>query len=196
MRKPRQVCVFRLPIDFMTALLTLLLLAAGPDAGAAGSLKIEGDLIKNGSLSVSELAELGAVTLEWVDGRAKTCTPPAKPTEAGCTHTITGVRLDRVLLRQGFTEGPMGPQVHPKQKHQGLRGAVIASAADGFEAVFSVGEVLETLGATNALLVWEMDGKPLPADLGPLRMLVLTDKGGSRSIHQVTGLRVIDLKHR
>lgn len=180
----------------MTALLTVLLLAAAPDAGTPVSLKVEGDLIKNASLSVNELAELGTVTVDWLDGRAKTCTAPAKSTEAGCTHTVTGVRLDRVLLRLGFTEGPVGPQANPKQKHQGLRGAVIAMAADGFEAVFSVGELLETLGATNALLVWEMDGKPLPAALGPLRILVLTDKGGSRSIHQVTGLKVIDLKQR
>jgi DMSO/TMAO reductase YedYZ molybdopterin-dependent catalytic subunit len=88
----------------------------------------------------------------------------------------------------------MGSQANPKQKHQGLRGAVVASAADGFEAVFSVGELLETLGATNALVVWEMDAKPLPTGLGPFRILVLTDKGGARSIHQLTGLRVVDLK--
>ncbi len=32
------------------------------------------------------------------------------------------------------------------------------------------------------------------AGLGPFRILVLTDKGSSRSIHQVTGLRVVDVE--
>jgi DMSO/TMAO reductase YedYZ molybdopterin-dependent catalytic subunit len=185
----------------MTALLAALLLAATPDAGAPLTLKVEGDLIKNASLSLKELTELGAVTVDWTDRHAKdpaaaACAATAQKSDAGCGHKVTGVRLDRVLLRLGFSEGPTGPQANPKQKHQGLRGVVIASAADGFEAVFSVGELLETLGATNALVVWEMDGQPLPAGLGPFRILVLTDKGASRSIHQVTGLRVLDLKSK
>ncbi len=179
----------------MTALLAVFMLAAAPDAGVPLTLKVEGELIKSASLTVEELRELGAVTVDWVDTRAAAeCAAPAQKSDAGCGHQVTGVRLDRMLLRLGFSEGPIGPQANPKQKHQGLRSVVIASAADGFEAVFSVGELLETLGATNALLVWEMDGKPLPARLGPFRILVLTDKGASRSIHQVTRLRVVDLK--
>lgn len=186
----------------MTALLAALLLTAAPDAGALLTLRVDGDLIKPGALSIKELVQLGAVTVDWTDTHAAhaknpeaaACGAPAQKNDQGCGHKVTGVRLDRVLLRLGFSEGPMGPQANPKQKHQGLRGAVIASAADGFEAVFSVGELLETLGATNALIVWEMDGKPLPLGLGPFRILVLTDKGASRSIHQLTGLRVIDLK--
>ena len=188
----------------MTALFAVLLLAAAPDASSSLSLKVEGALIKNGSLSIQELAELGAVTIDWTDPHAAQaknpaaagCVAPSQKSDAGCGHKVTGVRLDRVLLRLGFSEGPMGPQANPKQKHQGLRGAVIASAADGFEAVFSIGELLETLGATNALVVWDMDGQPLPAALGPFRILVLTDKGASRSIHQVTGLRVVDLRSK
>lgn len=60
-------------------------------------------------------------------------------------------------------------------------------------AVFSVGELLGTLGATNAVLIWEMDGKPLPAEFAPFRLVVSTDKAGSRSIYQLTKLHVQDL---
>ena len=59
-----------------------------------------------------------------------------------------------------------------------------------------MGELLETLGATNAVLVWEMDGKPLPAPVGPFRLVVTTDKGGARSLHQLSSLRVVNLKAR
>jgi DMSO/TMAO reductase YedYZ molybdopterin-dependent catalytic subunit len=162
----------------MIALL-LLSLAAVPDAGVA-SLQLEGDLVTPTTLTVKALAALPTVPVEWNDKSGH--------------HTGTGVRLDTVLLQNGFSEGPMGPKVNPKVKHQGLRAVVIASAPDGYEAVFSVGELLLTLGATNAVVVWEMDGQPLPREVGPFRLVVSTDKGSSRSIHQVAKLRVVDLK--
>jgi DMSO/TMAO reductase YedYZ molybdopterin-dependent catalytic subunit len=182
----------------MTALLLALLLRAAP--APAPTLDVKGPLIKPASVTLKELAAFGSTTTEWADPRlanaksAAGCGAPAKQTEAGCVHQVTGVRLDRLLLGLGFSEGPTGPQADPKQKHQGLRAAVVASARDGFEAVFSVGELLETLGTTTALVVWEQDGKALPDALGPLRILVLSDKGGARSLRQLTSLRVVDLK--
>lgn len=184
----------------MTLLLALTLLAAAPDAGkthdpacgsagaprpsttgaAPSSLTVTGDLVKNATLSLKELQELGAITIPFTD-------------KAG-PHQVTGIRLDHVLLRLSFSEGPMGPQIDPRVKHQGLRGVVIATAQDGFVAVFSVGELLETLGATQALLAWSMDGKPLAPDVGPLRLVVPSDKGGSRSLHQLASLKVVSVR--
>lgn len=159
----------------MTALLAFVLLAAP-------TLQIEGDLVKPAAFTQAELTKLGSVSVEWKDKKGE--------------HTGAGVRLDKVLLAAGFTEGASGPKVDPKVKHEGLRAAVIALAPDGFKAVFSVGELLETLGATSAYVVWEMDGKALPADLGPFRLIVTSDKGSSRSIYQLATVRVIDLKAR
>lgn len=164
-------------------LLTLLaILASNTEAGSAAVVRLDGDLIKPATLSVKDLVSLAVTPIEWKDKTG--------------SHSGSGVRLDQVLLKFGFEEGATGPQVNPKVKHQGLRAAVVASAADGFEAVFSVGELLETLGATTAWLVWEMDGKPLPAELGSFRLIVSSDKGSSRSLHQLTRLRVVDLKAR
>lgn len=153
-----------------------LFLAASP----VSSVRVEGDLIKPAALTVEDLKAMGPITVDWSD-------------KSGA-HRMTGVRLDVVLLKLGFTEGPTGPAAKPKQKHEGLRAIVIASAGDGFEAVFSLGELLETLGATTALLAWEQDGKPLPAAQGPFRLVVPTDKKGSRSLYQLTSLRVTDVK--
>jgi hypothetical protein len=61
------------------------------------------------------------------------------------------VPLDRVLSRFGF-----------------------------FQAVFSCAEVFGSMGATRAMVVWKVDGKPLPEDRGPLRLVVVTDKEPSR----------------
>jgi len=159
----------------MTLWLSLML-------AAAPALQVEGDLVKPVAFSQEELVKLGSVNIEWKDKKGE--------------HKGSGVRLDKVLLAAGFNEGASGPKVDPKVKHEGLRSTVIALAPDGFKAVFSMGELLETLGATSAFVVWEMDGKPLPADVGPFRLIVTSDKGSSRSIYQLATLRVIDLKAR
>lgn len=160
-------------------MLTLLLCAV---LAGAPELKLEGDFVKPTTFTVDALTKLGAGAVEWKDKKGP--------------HTGVGVRLDKVLLAGGFSEGASGPAVDPKVKHEGLRSAVIATAGDGFRAVFSMGELLETLGATTAFLVWEQDGKPLPTEVGPFRLVVTSDKGSSRSIHQLTTLKVVDLRTR
>lgn len=162
--------------------LLCLLLSATPDAGVAVTLNVEGALVRPAALTVSELEAIGTASVEFKDKKG--------------AHTGVGVRLDKLLLHLGFSEGQSGPKVDPKQKHAGLRSVVIATARDGFEAVFSVGELLETLGSTQAMIVWQMDGKPLPENVGPFRIVVATDKLPSRSIYQVKSLKVVDLSSR
>lgn len=182
----------------MRHLLAVFLLSSTAAMASPDGLRVEGDWIKGRVLTRADLERLGTKMFEWVDtsnaGRTpEACAAPAQPTEKGCVHVVKGVRLERVLIQLGFSEGPGGAQVQAKDKHRGLRSAVLASAADGFEAVFSMGEILDTLGATTALVVWEMDGRPLPSNVGPLRILVTSDAVGSRSLRQLTTLRVIDL---
>ena len=71
---------------------------------------------------------------------------------------------------------------------------VVASASDGYQAVLSCAEVFESMGPTRAMVVWKVDGKPLPQDRGPLRLVVLTDKEPSRSIFGLRKLDVLDLR--
>jgi len=164
----------------LAVMLTIATMAA--DAGAPPSVQLEGDLIKPVSLTQAAFQALGPSTAEWKDKTG--------------THQVTGVRLDQILLANGFLEGPSGPGVNAKQKHEGLRAVVIASAPDGFEAVFSVAELLETLGPSKVLLVWQVDGKPLEPKVGPFRLVVLSDKMPTRSLYQLTSLKVVDLKRR
>jgi hypothetical protein len=51
------------------------------------------------------------------------------------------------------------------------------------------------MGPTRALIVWEIDGKPLASNAGPFRVVVLTDNEPSRSVHGVTKLEVLDLRN-
>lgn len=162
--------------------LLLLVLSAAPDAGVAPSVSLSGALVRPASLDVVTLEAMGPVTRTWRDKKGE--------------HQVKGVRLDTVLLKQGYSEGATGPQVKPLEKHAGLRSAVVARAADGFEAVFSVGELLGTLGKTEVLLVWEVDGAPLADAMGPFRLVVTSDALPSRSLYQLRSLEMVDLRKR
>lgn len=141
---------------------------------AAASLQLSGDLPRTGSLSLAELQKLGTVDTVW------------------SKHKVTGVPLDKVLAAFGFTPGEMGKDVPKAEKRRGYRKVVVATAADGFQAVFSCAEVSSALGPTQALVIWELDGQPLSADTGPLRLVVPTDRETSRSLWQLVKLEVVD----
>lgn len=146
------------------------------DAPAAAGLRVGGDLPKTGALTVAELKQLGEVQATW-QGKA-----------------ITGVPVEAVLARFGFTPGVMGHDVPKAEKRSGWKMAVVATAADGFQAAFSAAELHALIGPSQVLIVTSREGKPLPDSEGPLRLAVLTDKEPSRSIYQLTRLDVVDLR--
>ena len=82
------------------------------------------------------------------------------------------------------------------EKRAGYRKVVVATARDGFQAVFSCAEIAEGKGATRALVAWAIDGKPLPPEMGPLRLVVLTDGEPARSIYQLESLKVVEVVER
>lgn len=141
---------------------------------------IAGDLPKPRTLRVEELKALASRTATW--------------TLHGKAHTVVGLPLDQVIAQAGYDRGPMSKEMAPRDKRPGFKLAIVASAPDGFQAVFSTAEITAGMGKTEVLCIWEMDGKPLPPDQGPLRLVVLTDGEGSRSIHNLARLDVIDLR--
>ena len=170
----------RPPAALVVALVLLPGLAAAVDASPApaATVRVDGALPKSATLSQKDLEKLGATTLPW--------------TTHGQTHQVTGVRVDKVLVDMGFTPGPMGKDVPMKDKVKGYRQVLVATARDAFQAVFSCAELMEGMGHTVALIVWQVDGKPLGPDVGPLRLVVLSDGEGARSIRQLDRLHVAD----
>lgn len=159
-------------------------IAAAPAtaAPAAVALQVAGALPKTGAVSLADLEAMRPVTLPW--------------SHHGEKHEVYGVPLDRLLAHFGFEPGVMGKDTPPAEKRKGWRLVVVASAPDGFEAVFSCAELFESMGATRAVVIWKVDGKPLPPDRGPLRLAVLTDKEPSRSVHNLRKLEVVDMRRR
>ena len=96
----------------------------------------------------------------------------------GKAMTCSGVDLVDILRHAGAM--PADP----------LRGTDLARhvevrARDGYTVVFSLGELDPTLGKQRVYVTDQCDGKPLPADAGPARLLIPGDTRPARSARQV-----------
>jgi DMSO/TMAO reductase YedYZ molybdopterin-dependent catalytic subunit len=94
-----------------------------------------------------------------------------------------GVSLSAVLRAAGV-------------RSDSLRGAALATrlvieAADGYRIVLALSDLDPSLGGRRVLLANRVDGKSLPADEAPWRLVVVGDPRPSRSARQVVRIRVI-----
>jgi DMSO/TMAO reductase YedYZ molybdopterin-dependent catalytic subunit len=125
------------------------------------------------------------LTLTMPDLRAM---PAAEPSweRDGQSHRARGVDLLALLDRAGL-------KLDPAVKNHRLRFAVVATAGDGYQAVFSLGELMPSLGGKGAIAAYEQDGAPLAERAGPLELISAGDKAPNRWVRGLTELRVVDL---
>jgi len=71
---------------------------------------------------------------------------------------------------------------------------VLAEASDGYQVVFSRGEVDPTFIDNEILLADTATSKPLLGAQGRLRLVVPKDKHGARSVRMLTKLEVVQLR--
>lgn len=140
------------------------------------AIVLRGDVTQT-TLRLADLQSLSPQTETW--------------THHGKSRQVVGVSLLSLLLKAGWSPGPSGKSIPPKEKHSGHRFVLIATAADGYQAVFSAGELAEQ--STQALVVWSIDGVMLPSESGPMRLVVLSDHGMSRSLFQLRSIDVVDV---
>ncbi len=96
--------------------------------------------------------------------------------------TCDGAWLADIAARAGM---PAGEAV----RGDALRQLIIAEGADGYHAVFTLGEIERTLGNAPVLVAGTCNGKPLAAADGPYRLLAIGDARGARSVRQLVRLR-------
>lgn len=140
---------------------------------------ITGDIRSTGALSIDELAGLGAEDFTYEHD--------------GSTRTMRGTPMEAVLRRFGWDVGPGGKEAAPPDRRTGWRHAVLATSAEGYRMAFSTAELTAENGPSKVFVVWEDGGKPLDAAVGPIRLVVPTDKKGARSVRGLVELRVVDL---
>jgi hypothetical protein len=73
--------------------------------------------------------------------------------------------------------------------HRELKRTFAVLGRDGYEIVFSVGEIAPDFGNTPALIALQVDRKALPVSNG-LRLVVPGDKRGARNVRDIVKLEV------
>lgn len=99
--------------------------------------------------------ELGPLQIDCYSGRS-----------VGHVAGLAGVRLTDLLDAAGFSTQP---------RSELKRCVVIAGARDGYRAIFSWNELYNSPLGRDALVVYELDGRPLPQRLGALCLVSAGD---------------------
>ncbi len=108
------------------------------------------------------------------------------PEQSGSVSIYEGVLLREILKRAGAT---LGSQLRGKA----LTTYVLAKGHDGYAVVLSLAEVDEAFANEKIIVADRRDGKPLPGNQGPFRLVFVGDKAGSRSVRMLELLEVVQL---
>ena len=152
--------------------------AQTPPSGST-SLLVLGNVESNLTLTVGDLQRLPVQRVEDVR-QIRMAGAPGKDGEQ--TRRYAGVLLRDVLNSAKLIE---------KERHDLRRSIVVATATDGYQAVFSWAELFLSPIGDGALVIFERDGAPLPASEGPLALVSLRDtQPGPRHVKWLAKLEV------
>jgi len=155
--------------------LLLGLVAAGllPAQDTPPSVQIAGAVKQALKLSAEDLAKMPRAS--------------ARTTNNGIETIYEGVRLYEVLKKAGV---PLGSELRGKA----LTSYVLAEAQDGYQVLFSLGELDPSFIDNEILLADTANGKPLFGAQGRFRLVVPKDKPGARSVRMLMKLEVVQLR--
>jgi DMSO/TMAO reductase YedYZ molybdopterin-dependent catalytic subunit len=139
----------------------------------AATLMVQGDVATPLSLTAEDLAKMPR----------ETATVPAAD---GSKIVYEGVPLRVVLEKAGV---PFGKKLRGKV----LSTYVLAKAMDGYQVLFTLGELDPDFGNESILVADRRDGKPLGEKQGPFRLVCPNDHEGARSVRMLETLHVVQL---
>lgn len=145
-----------------------------PAPSAPATLAVTGDLSTPLTLKAEDLAAMP---------REKATIPD----QDGTPIEYEGVTLREILKRAG---APLGKDLRGKA----LASFVVAKAHDGYEVVFTLGEIDAAFGNTPILVADKRDGKSLFGYQGPFRLVCPNDKAGARSVRMLESLQLVRLE--
>jgi hypothetical protein len=96
-------------------------------------------------------------------------------------ETYSGVPLIDLLVKLGVPGKPRGQQ---------FRIYLVAVGSDGYEVVYSLGEVAPDVHDATVLVADSEDGRPIAAD-GPLKMVASGEKRPARWVRNLVAVRVL-----
>jgi hypothetical protein len=150
----------------------LLLLAAALAAQTAPKLAITGDVPAPLEVILAGLPRETATLLDEKTNRRV---------------TYEGVPVEEILNKAGL---PQGKSLRGKA----LATYLLADAKDGYQVVFSLGELDPSLSGMRAIIADRREGQPLADYEGPLRLVIDGDKLPARSVRMLEKLEVVRLR--
>ena len=102
---------------------------------------------------------------------------------APVNSSFTGVLLWDLLNIAGVV-------TNPNVKNDILRKQVMVTGSDGYEAVFSLGEIDPFFGGHQVIVAYLQDGNPLDQSSGFARIIAPNDKAGGRDVFNIVRIRV------
>lgn len=141
--------------------------SAGQNNGAASPLKVTYNG-KSSQWTASTLAALPHSTLTLFNEHSK------------ASQTYSGVALTDLLTPLGVPNKPHGKE---------FRIYLVAEGADGYEVVYSGGEVTPDVHDGTVMVADSMDGKPIGED-GPLKLVATGEKRPARWVRNLVAIRV------
>jgi len=105
-------------------------------------------------------------------------------TEDGRSLRYEGVLVGELLKRAG---APLGAHL----RGDAMATYVVATAADGYRVLFSLAELDPAFTNSDIIVADTIDGKPLFAYQGPLRIVAPRDTRGARSIRRLEKIDVV-----
>lgn len=154
-------------------LLLAILSLAPVQTQSTASVVLGGDVQTPLTLSIDDLKKLPRTTVTF--------------SEHGKDTPYEGVLLSALLARAGV---PLGEAFRGKA----LSTYVLASASDGYQVVFSLGELDPALTHNDIIVADSSAGQPLAATQGPLRIVAPHDARGARSIRMLQKIDVVQLR--
>lgn len=137
------------------------------------TVTVAGNVAESKALTVDDLKRLPAHSIEYAPRRE------GDPGSGPPARRYTGCLLRDVLNAAKPVES---------KPREFRRSYVVAAASDGYEVVFSWGELfLSTLGE-RVYVVYERDGAPIGDDEGRIALVALSDRGSARHVKWLRSL--------
>lgn len=158
-------------LAFLVYVLSFLpMCAQSQTPGEKSSLDVSGEVKNSLVLTLSALDTMKRVSVSVKDHAEK-------------EHTYTGVELFAILKKAGVT---LGEELRGKN----LTKYILMEAGDGYQVVFSLAEADPTFSQKKFILATRKDNALLPANEGPFRIIIDGEPRQSRSIRQVTHIKI------
>lgn len=142
--------------------------AAHKPASAAGPLEITYG-VQSAAWTTSTLAALPHTTVSVYNEHAK------------AEEVYSGVPLIDLLTRLGVPDKPRGKQ---------FRIYIVAIGSDGYQVVYSLGEITPDVHDATVLVADSEDGKPIAND-GPLKLVATREKRPARWVRNLVAVKVL-----